>query len=610
MQSRERSKSRDPWNKGDKDTVNQLVAKIAPATPEVARSEAFKHVYVKAPPAEQKDAVNKHRKDIKEKIRNIGILIKAAAAADRPANDADCKEIAVLKYMLTESSGSENQLSEVKIQLEKEQGHLREIQQKGAEVRERRIQIEKTIRNIQETIDQLTKSKDEGGTAESADTDMHNAEEGVGRAPGNPHAGLGREASASSAAPKAAAAGHAAPAVPESSREMDSIKECLQRLTAAQMQQQNQQEAMMRQIGNFHGHLMDEAPSPADAGIFWDPSTTPADSDAAEYQHQLRMARFHPMYPSQSAQRSPTFPPAPFTPAQPQMEPETPAIAPWDCPTPQCDVLCTPKVPAGGPSQDEPPTIRVPTSACPTDACDRTFAQMQNPAAEATSHAIYDSTRAAFASLASHQHGGLQQPCESPRAKEAESAAEPAGSPKREILRRITKKKEDPRENRQKGSAHPHKGKGGKVVMVKDRPGADKGWETIEEEDAPIPYPQQPTQMSPTQPFVQPEQVEDTDAYGYGISMVASVLAAVTVSSAATVSSCDVAGVGGGVADPSGRDGRAVADDIAGDQAAGGSDRPSSSGLAAADYKTTVDQRVEGRSPPQKLQRQADAIEE
>eukprot|EP00959_Pyramimonas_sp_CCMP1952_P157350 3290492-Pyramimonas_sp.AAC.1 len=73
---------------------------------------------------------------------------------------------------------------------------------------------------------------------------MHNAEEGVGRAPGNPHAGLGREASASSAAPKAAAAGHAAPAVPGSSGEMDSIKECLQRLTAAQMQQQNQEEAV------------------------------------------------------------------------------------------------------------------------------------------------------------------------------------------------------------------------------------------------------------------------------------------------------------------------------------------------------------------------------
>ncbi|CAK0911244.1 unnamed protein product, partial [Prorocentrum cordatum] len=394
MQSRERSKSRDPWNKGDRDTVNQLVAKIAPATPEVARSEACKNAYVKAPPAEQKDAVNKHREEVKEKIRKIGILIKAAAAADRPANDADCKEIAVLKYMLTESSGSENLLSEV---------------------RERRIQLEETIRNIQETIDQLTKSKDEGGTAESADTEMHNAEEGVGRAPGDLHAGLGREAAASSVAPKAAAAGHAAPAVPESSREMDSIKECLQRLTAAQVQQQNQQEAMMRQIGNFRGHLMDEgkcqayrlhprlrlpppgypnlyeqmwaerqaagmgfrqAPSPADAGIFWDPSTTPADSDAAEYQHQLRMARFHPMYPSQSAQRSPTFPSAPFTPAQPQMEPETPAIAPWDCPTPQYDVLCTPKAPAGGPSQDEPPTIRVPTSACTTDACDRAFAQM------------------------------------------------------------------------------------------------------------------------------------------------------------------------------------------------------------------------------------------
>eukprot|EP00959_Pyramimonas_sp_CCMP1952_P371765 7784851-Pyramimonas_sp.AAC.1 len=60
------------------------------------------------------------------------------------------------------------------------------------------------------------------------------------------------------------------------------------------------------------------------------------------------MARFHPMYPSQSAQRSPTFPSAPFTPAQPQLEPETPAIAPWGCPTPQCDVLRAPKVPAGG----------------------------------------------------------------------------------------------------------------------------------------------------------------------------------------------------------------------------------------------------------------------
>ncbi|CAK0899702.1 unnamed protein product [Prorocentrum cordatum] len=576
MQPRERSKSRDPWNKGDKDTVNQLVAKIAPATPEVTRSEAFKHVYVKAPPAEQKEAVNKHRKDIKENIRKIGIIIKAVAAADRPANDADCKDIAVLKCMLTESSGSENQLSEVNIQLEKEQGHLREIQQKEAEVRERRIQIEETIRNIQETTDQLTKSKDEGGTAESADTEMHNAEEGVGRAPGNPHAGLGSEAPASSAAPKAAAASHAAPAVPESSREMGSIKGCLQRLTAAQMQQQNQQEAMMRQIGSFRGHLMDEvrmmmkaapwtaqgprmpqqepgmgsqptpttpmqagqvpgisptstaastppgypniyeqlraerhaagmvfrrAPSPADAGIFWGPSTTPADSDAAEYQHQLRMARFHPMYPSQSAQRSPTFPSAPFAPAQPQMEPETPGIAQWDCPTPLCDVLRTPKVPAGGPSKGEPPTIRVPTSACPTDACDRTFAQVQNPAMaeEATHYAIYDSTR----------HGGLQQPCESRRAKEAEPAVEPVGSPKREISRRITEKKEDPRENRQKGSVHPHKGKGGKVVMVKDRPAADKGWETIEEEDASIPYPQQPPQMSPTQPLAQPEQMEE-----------------------------------------------------------------------------------------------------
>eukprot|EP00959_Pyramimonas_sp_CCMP1952_P112296 2348014-Pyramimonas_sp.AAC.1 len=112
MQSRERSKSKDPWNKGDKDTVNQLVAKIAPTTPEVARSEAFKNVYVKAPPAEQNNAVNKRRKEIKYTIRKTGILIKAAAAADRPAFDADCKEIAVLKHMLTESSGSENQLSE------------------------------------------------------------------------------------------------------------------------------------------------------------------------------------------------------------------------------------------------------------------------------------------------------------------------------------------------------------------------------------------------------------------------------------------------------------------------------------------------------------------
>ena len=68
--------------------------------------------------------------------------MKSSAAAGRPPNEADQVEISILKYMLTESSGSENQLSEARIQLEKEQGKLREIKQKESEVREKRIKIE------------------------------------------------------------------------------------------------------------------------------------------------------------------------------------------------------------------------------------------------------------------------------------------------------------------------------------------------------------------------------------------------------------------------------------------------------------------------------------
>ena len=141
--ARDRSNSRENPSQGnDKDSVSQIVAKIPPATPDMARSEQYKHTYVKSPPEDQKEAVARHRRDVKKKIRKDGILMKSSAAAGRPPNEADQVEISILKYMLTESSGSENQLSEARIQLEKEQGKLREIKQKESEVREKRIKIE------------------------------------------------------------------------------------------------------------------------------------------------------------------------------------------------------------------------------------------------------------------------------------------------------------------------------------------------------------------------------------------------------------------------------------------------------------------------------------